>query len=71
MLHMVASGENSGELDSMLARTAAQQETTLQNTVEALVKIAEPMMLLVMGGIVATIVAAIMMPILELQKMVH
>ncbi len=71
MLHMVASGENSGELDSMLARTAAQQETTLQNTVEALVKVAEPVMLLVMGGIVATIVAAIMMPILELQKMVH
>lgn len=71
MLHMIASGENSGELDSMLARTATQQETTLENTVEALVKIFEPMMLLVMGGIVATIVAAIMMPILELQKMVQ
>lgn len=71
MLHMVASGENSGELDSMLARTANQQETTLQNTVEALVKIAEPMMLLIMGAIVALIVAAIMMPILELQKMVQ
>lgn len=71
MLHMIASGENSGELDSMLARTATQQEKTLENTVEALVKIFEPMMLLVMGGIVATIVAAIMMPILELQKMVQ
>ncbi len=71
MLHMIASGENSGELDSMLARTATQQETMLENTVEALVKIFEPMMLLVMGGIVATIVAAIMMPILELQKMVQ
>lgn len=71
MLHMIASGENSGELDSMLARTAHQQETTLENTVSALVKIFEPMMLLIMGGIVATIVAAIMMPILELQKMVQ
>src|SRR5690554_3562673 len=71
MLHMIASGENSGELDSMLARTATQQETTLENTVEALVKIFEPLMLLMMGGIVATIVAAIMMPILELQKMVQ
>src|SRR5690554_2123586 len=71
MLHMIASGENNGELDSMLARTATQQETTLENTVEALVKIFEPLMLLMMGGIVATIVAAIMMPILELQKMVQ
>src|SRR5690554_1485592 len=71
MLHMIASGENSGELDSMLAKTATQQGTTLENTVEALVKIFEPLMLLMMGGIVATIVAAIMMPILELQKMVQ
>jgi len=71
MLHMIASGENSGELDSMLARTATQQENALENTVSALVKIFEPVMLLVMGGIVALIVAAIMMPILELQKMVQ
>ncbi len=71
MLHMIASGENSGELDSMVARTAAQQEATLENTVSALVKIFEPVMLLVMGGIVALIVAAIMLPILELQKMVQ
>lgn len=71
MIYMVASGENSGELDSMLARTAHQQETNLENTVQALVKVFEPMMLLIMGGIVATIVAAIMMPILELQKMVQ
>lgn len=71
MLHMVASGENSGELDSMLARTARQQQEALENTVSAMVKISEPLMLLVMGAIVATIVAAIMMPILELQNMVR
>ncbi|WP_221798643.1 type II secretion system inner membrane protein GspF [Oceanobacter mangrovi] len=71
MLHMIASGENSGELDAMLAKTARQQETTLENTVSALVKIFEPVMLLVMGAIVALIVAAIMMPILDLQKMVQ
>jgi general secretion pathway protein F len=71
MLHMVASGENSGELDSMLARTARQQETTIENTVSAMVKIFEPLMLLTMGAIVALIVAAIMMPILELQQMVR
>ena len=71
MLHMIASGENSGELDSMLARTAEQQENTLANTVSALVSIFEPLMLVGMGAIVALIVAAIMLPILELQNMVQ
>ena len=71
MLHMIASGESSGELDDMLARTSAQQQATLEATIEALVKMFEPMMLLVMGGMVAMIVAAIMLPILELQNMVQ
>ncbi|HBS41929.1 MAG TPA: type II secretion system protein GspF [Oceanospirillales bacterium] len=71
MLHMIASGESSGELDSMLARTAEQQEKSLENTVSGLVSIFEPLMLLIMGGVVALIVAAIMLPILELQRMVQ
>jgi len=71
MLHMIASGESSGELDSMLARTAEQQEKALESTVSGLVSIFEPIMLLFMGGVVALIVAAIMLPILELQQMVQ
>lgn len=71
MLHMIASGESSGELDSMLARTAEQQEKGLENTVTGLVSIFEPVMLLVMGGIVATIVVAILLPILQLQQMIQ
>lgn len=71
MLHMIASGEASGELDDMLAKTASQQEKSLENTVAGLVSIFEPVMLLAMGGIVAVIVVAIMLPILELQRMVQ
>jgi general secretion pathway protein F len=71
MLHMIASGESSGELDDMLARTSAQQQANLEATIEALVKMFEPLMLLTMGAIVATIVTAIMLPILELQNMVQ
>ncbi len=71
MLHMIASGESSGELDDMLARTSAQQQASLEATIEALVKMFEPLMLLTMGAIVATIVTAIMLPILELQNMVQ
>jgi general secretion pathway protein F len=71
MLHMIASGESSGELDDMLTRTSTQQQASLEATIEALVKMFEPLMLLTMGAIVATIVTAIMLPILELQNMVQ
>ena len=71
MIHMIASGESSGELDDMLERTSAQQQAALEATINALVKMFEPLMLLTMGAIVATIVTAILLPILELQNMVQ
>lgn len=70
MLHMIASGEASGELDSMLERTAKTQETDLQNTITTLVSMFEPIMLLVMGGVVVLIVIAIMLPILNMNQMI-
>lgn len=70
MLHMIASGETSGELDSMLEKTAKNQENDLQSTVSTLVGMFEPIMLLVMGGIVVLIVIAIMLPIMNMNKMI-
>lgn len=70
MLHMIASGEASGELDSMLERTAKNQENDLQNTISTLVSMFEPIMLLVMGGVVVLIVIAIMLPILNMNQMI-
>jgi len=71
MLHMIAGGEASGELDQMLERTARNQENDLQGKIEALVALFEPMMLLVMGGVVLIIVMAIMLPILNISNLVH
>lgn len=70
MLHMIASGEASGELDSMLERTATMQENTLQSKMAAIVGLFEPMMLLVMGVVVLIIVMAIMLPILNMSNLV-
>lgn len=70
MLHMIASGETSGELDSMLERTAANQERALQGKVAAIVGLFEPMVLLLMGGVVLIIVLAIMLPILNMSNLV-
>ncbi|HTN34008.1 MAG TPA: type II secretion system inner membrane protein GspF [Marinobacter sp.] len=70
MLHMIASGETSGELDSMLERTAKMQENTLQSQIAAIVGLFEPLMLLIMGGVVLIIVMAIMLPILDMSNLV-
>jgi len=70
MIHMIASGESSGELDQMLERTASQQESDLQGLIETIVGLFEPLMLLFMGGVVLIIVLAIMLPILNMSNLV-
>lgn len=70
MIHMIASGESSGELDQMLERTARHQESDLQGLIETIVGLFEPLMLLFMGAVVLIIVLAIMLPILNMSNLV-
>jgi general secretion pathway protein F len=70
MLHMIASGERSGELDQMLARTARNQENDLGAQISMMVGLFEPFMLVFMGVVVLVIVLAILMPILSLNQLV-
>lgn len=70
MMQMIASGENSGELDAMLARAAANQERELEDLIDTIVALFEPLMLVVMGGVVMLIVLSIMMPILSMNSLV-
>ncbi len=70
MLHMVASGESSGELDRMLAKVADYQQQELERIVTTIVRLFEPAMLLLMGGLVMLIVLAILLPILSMNKLV-
>lgn len=71
MLHLIASGETTGELGPMLQRAATAQETELQRKVSTLVGLFEPATLLIMGVVVLTIVAAILMPILSMNQLVQ
>ncbi|WP_347903422.1 type II secretion system inner membrane protein GspF [Pseudomonas purpurea] len=70
MLHMIASGERAGELDRLLARAAEQQEKTLAARIALVVSLFEPVMLVLMGGVVLLIVMAILLPILSLNQLV-
>jgi len=70
MLHMIAAGEKSGELDQMLARTSRNQENDLAAQISLLVGLFEPFMLVFMGAVVLVIVLAILLPILSLNQLV-
>ncbi len=69
-LHMIASGEASGELDSMLAKVADYQQQDLTRLVTTLVQLFQPLMLLFMAGMVMMIVLAILVPILGMNQLV-
>ena len=68
VVKMMGIGEKSGALETLLFKIADFYDQQIHATVKALTSLIEPIMLSVMGAVVGTIVAAIFMPILELQK---
>ncbi|WP_448216648.1 type II secretion system inner membrane protein GspF [Endozoicomonas sp. 2B-B] len=71
MLHMIGSGESTGELDEMLDRTAQNQQMELDGRISLLLGLFEPLMLVVMGGVVMMIVLAILLPILNMNQLLN
>lgn len=70
MLHMIANGEKSGKLDEMLGHIASNQEREHKMTVSMVLGLFEPLLILLMGGVVLFIVMAILLPIFELNSLV-
>jgi general secretion pathway protein F len=71
LVHRVASGETSGELEAMLERAADNQERELDGVVNTAVGILGPVMILLMGGFVFVIVVALLLPIFQLNQLVR
>ncbi|CAN5177724.1 GspF family T2SS innner membrane protein variant XcpS [soil metagenome] len=70
MIHLISSGEASGELDTMLGRAATNQEREMDGLIATLLGILEPALIIVMGVVVLIIVIAILLPIFQLNELV-
>ena len=69
-VHLIASGEASGKLEEMLERAAVNQEREIETLISAVMGLFEPVLILVMGGLVLVIVLAILLPIFNLNQLV-
>ncbi|MEL7031420.1 MAG: type II secretion system inner membrane protein GspF [Pseudomonadota bacterium] len=69
LVHMVASGERGGDLPAMMGRAADYMEEELDSNATVALGLLEPLLIVLLAGVVALIVLAIMLPILQLNTM--
>tara|TARA_B100000963_G_C22611721_1_gene665215 strand:- start:1001 stop:2215 length:1215 start_codon:yes stop_codon:yes gene_type:complete len=71
MIHLISSGEKSGRLEEMLSRAALNQEREVNGLISTLLGILQPLIIVIMGGLVLTIVLAILLPIFEINNLIR
>src|SRR6266404_3696248 len=70
-IHLISSGESSGQLENMLERAATSQERELDGLLSALVGLLGPLLIIVMGLFVMGIVFAMLLPIFQMNQLIH
>jgi general secretion pathway protein F len=70
-IHLISSGESSGQLENMLERAAISQERELDGLLTALVGLLGPLLIVVMGLFVMGIVFAMLLPIFQMNQLIH
>ena len=71
VIHLIASGENSGHLDTMLMRASEMQSRELESWVKIFTSLLEPLLIVLMGLVVLFIVLSILLPIFEMNQFIH
>jgi general secretion pathway protein F len=70
-VQMIAVGEQSGTLEVMLSKIAHAYERDVEAAVKGMTSLLEPLMITVMGLAVGFIVISILLPIFEMNQMIH
>jgi general secretion pathway protein F len=71
LVHMIAVGEKSGELETMLTKAAEAYDNDVSTSVATITSVLEPLMILFGGAVVLFIVLAILLPIFEMNQLVR
>jgi general secretion pathway protein F len=69
--HMIAVGERSGQLEQMLTNVSRAYEADVETRVTTLTSLLEPLIIVVMGGMVAFIAMSIIMPLVQMNQLVQ
>jgi general secretion pathway protein F len=69
-IHLIASGEKSGQLAPMMERAALHLDTTVRNLIDTAMTLLEPLVIIFMGGVILFIVLATLLPIFSMEQLV-
>lgn len=69
-IHLIASGESSGKLETMLDKAATYQEQEIESLIATFLSLFEPVMIILLGLIVLVIVLAILLPIFQMNQFI-
>jgi len=71
LIHLIASGEKTGSLPPLLERAAQTLSRDIERRALSMTALLEPLMIVVMGGVVLLIVMAVLLPIIEINQLVQ
>jgi general secretion pathway protein F len=71
LVHLVANGEQSGQLPAMLERAAREQEAEVERRLTWLAALVQPVLIIIMGAIVLALVLAVMLPIVSMNQLIR
>ena len=71
LVHLVANGEQSGQLPAMLDRAAREQDADVERRLTWLAALVQPILIVFMGGIVLVLVLAVMLPIVSMNQLIR
>lgn len=71
LTHMIAVGEKTGELEEMLNVVSDAYDSQVETAINSMTRLLEPLMIVVMGGIIALVAVSIFMPMLQLNNLAN